>query len=139
VPVAVEVGSGWCSRGGVGILWYWFFFLFCFLSPDSVIQPLEEGNKFLKLLRDVVRQGKDILDFVVQAPGGGRTFCRVVPLNVRGIALEFSTIGGEVAVFLLQHLQFSFCCRHTIWVPNSHFQTTIKAGTSARFMPLLVI
>jgi hypothetical protein len=63
-----------------------------------MIQPLEESNKFLKLLRDIVRQGNGILDFIVQVPHEGSTFCRVVSLNIGGKALEFCIIGEEVPV-----------------------------------------
>jgi hypothetical protein len=83
---------------------------------------LEESNKFLELLKDVVRQGKGILDLIVQAPHKGSTFCRVIPLNVGGIALEFYVIDEEVMFCLLEHLQFSFYGRHMIWVPKCHFQ-----------------
>jgi hypothetical protein len=61
---------------------------------------LEESNKFLELLRDIIRQGKSILDLVVQAPHESSTFGRVIPLNVSGIALEFHIIGGEVVVYV---------------------------------------
>jgi hypothetical protein len=83
---------------------------------------LEESNKFLELLRDVVRKDEGILDLVVQAPHVGSTFCRVIPLKVGDISLEFHIVGGEVAVGLLEPLQFSFCYCHMIWVPESHFQ-----------------
>jgi hypothetical protein len=83
---------------------------------------LEESNKFLELLRDIVRQGMCILDFVVQALHEGSTFCRVIPLNISSIALYFYVIGGEAAICLLQCLQFSFCYYHTIWVPECHLQ-----------------
>jgi hypothetical protein len=49
--------------------------LFYFLSSDIVIQPLEESNKFLELLRDVVRQVEGILDLVVQVPHKGSALC----------------------------------------------------------------
>jgi hypothetical protein len=116
------VGTRWCLQGSVGCSWCWFAILFYFSSSYSVIQPLEESNKFLELLSNVVRQGKDILELIVQASHKGGTFCRVVPLNISGIALEFCIIGGEVTVSLLELLQFSFCYHHMIWVPESHFQ-----------------
>jgi hypothetical protein len=73
-------------------------------------------------LRDIVRPGKDILDLILEAPHEGDTFCRVIPLNLSGITLTFCVIGREVVVPLCEHLQFSFCCHHTIWVPESCFQ-----------------
>jgi hypothetical protein len=83
---------------------------------------LEDINKSLNLLRDGVRQGKGILNLVVQAPHEGGTFYRIVPLNVGSIVLEFFLIGGEVTVCLLEYLQFLFCCHQIIWVPKCHFQ-----------------
>jgi hypothetical protein len=133
------MGGGWCSQGGVCLSWYWFAHLVCLPRSDSVIQPLEESNKFLELLRDVVRQDKCILDCVVQAPYESSAFLRVMSLNVSSVALEFCIIGGEVTVCLLEHLQLLFCCRHMICVPKCCFQTVITAGTSVRWMPLLVI
>jgi hypothetical protein len=65
---------------------------------------LEGSNKILDLLKDIVSQGKGILDLIVQAPHEGSMFCRVIPLNVGGIASKFYIIGGEVAAFLLEHL-----------------------------------
>jgi hypothetical protein len=109
-------------QGSVSSSWYWFSLLFYFLSSDSVIQPLEESNTFLELLQDIVRQGKGILDLVVQAPYECSMFHRVIPLNFSGIALEFYVIGGEVTVSFLEYLHFSFCCHHMIWVPKCHFQ-----------------
>jgi hypothetical protein len=50
----------WCSRYHVGSFWHWFPLLFCFPSSDSVILPLDESNKFLEQLRDVVKQSKGI-------------------------------------------------------------------------------
>jgi hypothetical protein len=47
--------TGWCSSGGIGILQCWLALLFCSLSPDLLIQLLEESNKFLELLADIVR------------------------------------------------------------------------------------
>jgi hypothetical protein len=74
------------------------------MSSDLVLQPLEESNKFLELLQDVVRQGKGILDLIVQAPHEGSTFCRVILLNIGSISLEFCIIGGQVTVCLLECL-----------------------------------
>jgi hypothetical protein len=108
--------------GGVGGLWCWFALLFCSPILDSVIQLLEDSNKLLELMRDIVRQSKDILDRNVQAPHKGSTFCRVIPLNIGSIVLEFSIIGGEVIVCLFEYLQFSFCCHHMIWFPEICFQ-----------------
>jgi hypothetical protein len=64
----------------VSILWYWFAFLFYLLSSDLVIQLLEESNKFLELLRDVVKYGKYIFDCIVQYPHKSNKFCRVIIL-----------------------------------------------------------
>jgi hypothetical protein len=63
------------------------------MGPDLVIQLLEESNKLLDLLRDVVRKGKGILDLIVQVPHEGGMFCRVIQLGVGSIALEFCIIG----------------------------------------------
>jgi hypothetical protein len=63
---------------------------------------LKESDKFLELLRDIVTQGKDILDLVVRAPHESSMFRRVIPLNVGRIALEFCLIAGEVARCLLE-------------------------------------
>jgi hypothetical protein len=109
-----SVGSEWCSRGSVHVSWCWFALLFGLPSSDSVIQPLKESNKFLELLRDVVTQGKCILNFVVQAPHKGSTFCRFISLNVSSIVLEFCIIGGEVTLCLLECLQFLFYSHYII-------------------------
>jgi hypothetical protein len=76
----------------------------------------------LELLRDVVRQGEYIFDFVVQTPHESTTFCRIVPLNISGIALQFCIIGEEVMVCLFEYLQFSFCCHYMIRVSKCFFQ-----------------
>jgi hypothetical protein len=65
---------------------------------------LEDSNKFLEPLRDIVRQGKYILDFVVQAHHESSMFRRVIPLNVSSVALEFCLIGNIVRVHLFEHL-----------------------------------
>jgi hypothetical protein len=94
----------------VGSLRCRFALLFGFPSPDSVFQQLEESNTLLKLVRDIVTQGKGILDLVVQVPHDSSTFCRVVSSNVGGMALKSCKIGGVVAISLLQQLLFSFSC-----------------------------
>jgi hypothetical protein len=68
------VHDRWCLWVSVGVLWYWFTLLLCFLSTDSVIQLLEESNELLELLRDIVKQGKSIFDLVVQVPHEHSTF-----------------------------------------------------------------
>jgi hypothetical protein len=82
---------------------------------------LEERNYILELLRDVVREGQKILNLIIQAPHEGSAFCRVIALNISGIALKFCIIGGEVVLCLFEHLQFLFCCRHKIWISENHF------------------
>jgi hypothetical protein len=86
-------------------------------------------------LKDIIRQ--DILDLVVQAPHKSSTFCRVIPLHVSGIVLEFCLIGGEVVVCLLELLQFSFCCCHTICVPKSHFQNRDQGWDMCQVDPII--
>jgi hypothetical protein len=124
VPVAAEEVSLVGGAQGVVLVFHGTGLPFCFYSPgsDSFIQPLEESNKFLELLRDIVRWGKGILDLVIEAPHDRSTFCKVIALNIGGIALEFRVIGGEVAVCLHNCLQFLFCCHHVIWVPECRSQ-----------------
>jgi hypothetical protein len=61
-----------------------------------VIQPLEESKELLELLRDIVRQGRDILDLIVQASHEGITFRRVHPLNIDSIARTWQSFWIEV-------------------------------------------
>jgi hypothetical protein len=73
--------------GGVEVVWYKFAFLFSFSVPNRVIQPLEEYNKFLEFLEDVVGHGKGILGLIVQAPYECSAFCRIIPLEISSITL----------------------------------------------------
>jgi hypothetical protein len=86
--------------GGAGSLWYWFALLFCPPGPVSGIQPLKESKKFLKLLRNIIRWGESILDFIVQALHESSTFCRLILLNIGSSVLEFHIIEKEVTICL---------------------------------------
>jgi hypothetical protein len=55
------VSGTWCLGGGVGVSWCWFALLLSLPSSNSVIQLLEDSDKFLELLRDIVREGECML------------------------------------------------------------------------------
>jgi hypothetical protein len=114
--------GGWYSWSGIGIAWCWSTFLFSFLSTDLVIQLLEECNKFLELLGNIVKQGKGIFDLIVQASHKCGAFCRVSPLDISSIILELSMIGRKVVISFFEYLQFLFSYYYIISVHKCSFQ-----------------
>jgi hypothetical protein len=77
-------------------------------------------------LKDIVRQGEVIFDFIIQVPYEYKTFYMIFLLNNGGKLLEPDIIGREVTAGLLEYCQFVFHCGDMVQVSKYGFQNIDK-------------